>query len=242
MRAAKKPTLTHQPGVDRREAPTRFASSSSANTFSCHPRTSTMRVRDRRFRAGHVHGGSLPGSWPPTTCSGMRKASPATGSWPDATGVLIIGESVVGGTPIPLVYELLGLGRRLSEGVGNGVSVLMLGNPATDPSWGLSPQGRTAFTSRPRRARSSTSRSGSRRSRPALGLRRGWSSRVLRAAQALRLGWRFSWRAIASGCVLSRVSRRPVACAETVLRAQAREIISLHTISPSVATMPDQEA
>jgi len=45
-----------------------------------------------------------------------------------AEGVLIVGETA-GGAPIPLVHELLGLGRRLAPDLKGPVSVLMLGNP-----------------------------------------------------------------------------------------------------------------
>jgi len=46
----------------------------------------------------------------------------------NAEGVLIIGETA-GGAPIPLVHELLGLGRRLAPDLGGPVSVLLLGDP-----------------------------------------------------------------------------------------------------------------
>ena len=153
--------------------------------------------------------------------------------------MLIIGE-MVGGAPIPLVYELLGLGRRLSEGVGNGVSVLVLGNPATDPSPGLVAAGADRVYIAPAASAElyesdvwlAAARAALTKIAPRLVLA-GHTS--LGADLAPRLAFQLG-AAIATGCEQVALRDGQVHATRPCFGHKAREILSLRT-TPSVATV-----
>jgi len=157
----------------------------------------------------------------------------------NAKGVLIVGETA-GGVPIPLVYELLGLGRRLSEDVEGPVSVLLLGDAPAALLSGLFASGAdrvyVASTQSKDLYESDVwllaMREALTRSSPRIILA-GHTS--LGADLAPRLAFQLN-AAIATGCEQLMQRDGQLHATRPCFGHKAREVLSLRT-SPSVATV-----
>lgn len=155
------------------------------------------------------------------------------------SGVLIIGETA-GGAPLPLVYELLGLGRRLSGDVEGPVSVLVLGNAPAPLLSGLVAGGADRVYV------ASTEAAGLYESDVWLAALREVLAKVspqlilaghtpLGADLAPRLAFQLN-AAIATGCEQLAQSGGQVHATRPCFGHKAREVLSLLT-SPAVATV-----